>query len=278
MNHHVADPQTTERDPLVISLHDHGYRVYAAHNPNEIFFVEGGAGAETCTCADFGHNRPHAGYRCRHILAVLHRIGTHADRETVEERRAIQDEGDAAQAGAAQMLLKRSVSPDGRIDSLSVEFTCPVDGLPAADIEAKARHALSVQTTIVTDFLGNRGGSTTSRARGPRLTARPPQTGGDRPVPATLVNVGGMDTRWGRRLFINIRVDDKVLKLFGSPHQLGRALSDAGHNQYAEYVSEGMQIDLPCKVTTKPSDNGQYTNIDRVFPADRNEGGWNNRR
>jgi hypothetical protein len=282
MSHHVAEaqPAAREHETLVIARHEHGYRVYAPHNPHDVFIVGGGLGAPTCTCAGFDQHRHDPDWRCEHILAVLRRIGAQADtspdHEALEERRAIQEEGGVATASASQMLLKRSVSPDGRIDSLSVELTCPVDGIPAADIEARARHALSIQAAIVAGFLGKDAPVPSSRPHDDQRARQPgAQHGGDGAVPATFLGVGGMDTRWGRRLFIDVQVDDRVLKLFGSPKQLGRALSDAGHQQHADYVDEGMQLNLPCRVTTKPSDNGRYVNIDRVFPADRSHTGWN---
>jgi hypothetical protein len=55
------------------------------------------------------------------------------------------------------MLLKRSVSPDGRVDSLSVEFSCAVDQVSAGDIKTTAFKTLQLQAEIVDGFLaGNR--------------------------------------------------------------------------------------------------------------------------
>jgi hypothetical protein len=60
------------------------------------------------------------------------------------------------------MLLKRSVSPDGRIDSLSVEFTAEVDGATPAEVSTRAERLLALQSAIVKGFLNgarNRNGS-----------------------------------------------------------------------------------------------------------------------
>jgi len=68
---------------------------------------------------------------CQHIEAVRTTFGGNVaredDRYAAEERLAIQNEGGTPQQlgpnpAATQMLVKRSVSPDGRIDSLSVEL------------------------------------------------------------------------------------------------------------------------------------------------------------
>src|ERR1019366_2206938 len=52
-----------------------------------------------------------------------------------------------------QMLIKRSVSPDGRIDSVSVEFSMPVSDQTETEIKAKALKSLYLQREIVTSFL-----------------------------------------------------------------------------------------------------------------------------
>ena len=51
--------------------------------------------------------------------------------------------------GSAQMLIKRSVSPDGRIDSVSVEFSMPVADISNGEIKDKALKTLQLQKEIV---------------------------------------------------------------------------------------------------------------------------------
>src|SRR5438067_3051981 len=43
------------------------------------------------------------------------------------------------------MLLKRSISPDGRIDSVSVEFSMPVSDVSNGEIKDKALKTLQLQ-------------------------------------------------------------------------------------------------------------------------------------
>src|SRR5205807_186309 len=83
-----------------------------------------------------------------------------------QERLAIQAEGQpsrsrkrrrTANGHAATMTLKRSVSPDGRIDSLSVEIACPIDQVSAADIKARAAHMINLQREIAGGFLASSG-------------------------------------------------------------------------------------------------------------------------
>src|SRR5713226_3806181 len=157
-------------EPLVISRVDEGFRVYSVANPGQSYLVSGSAETPVCTCPEFQNGA--LGSRCRHIEAVLHHYGrrnseAEADNYAREERLAIQNEGRIApdqgrQAGPAVMLLKRSVSPDGRIDSLSVEFTAEVDGMAPAEVADRAARLLALQTAIVKGFLDgakNRNGT-----------------------------------------------------------------------------------------------------------------------
>jgi hypothetical protein len=74
-----------------------------------------------------------------------------------------------------------------------------------------------------------------------------------------------MDGKWGRRLFINVEVNGKTLKIFGNHEQLAATVAAAGFAGVE--IEEGTDLNLPCRVTTKPSPDGKYTNVDRVLPA-----------
>ena len=70
-------------------------------------------------------------------------------------------------------------------------------------------------------------------------------------------------------------MDGRTIRLFGNKQQLADAITAAGHRCDAKDVAEGVSLDLPCRVTTKPSDDGRYTNIDQIFPPrTRGNGGW----
>src|SRR5713226_804904 len=141
------------------------FRVYAPASPGDVQTVRMN-GIPTCTCREY--NAPGRGERvpCIHISVVLAAQGgrfapqptaaippaTPAPEPSAPERKASAPSDDAAR----QMLLKRSVSPDGRIDSLSVEFSLPVAKLSTSDIKASAVRALALQSEIVEGFLGKR--------------------------------------------------------------------------------------------------------------------------
>jgi predicted nucleic acid-binding Zn finger protein len=255
-------------EALILKRVDGGFRVYPPGNPTKNYLVTDDPRNPTCTCPDFMNHDGDTEWRCKHILAVESHLRGGSESEDpveTEERRAIQEEsrrsevGRRATIGACQMLLKRSVSPDGRIDSLSVEFTCPSDGMLGDELKGRARRVLELQSEIVDEFLG----------RGDNGNGHASQhgNGASKAVSAKMLRIGGIDTRWGRRLFINVQVNGDTLKLFGSKQQLAEAIEAAGFPNRAERIDEGVKLDLPCRVTTKPSDDGRYVNVDEVFPS-----------
>jgi hypothetical protein len=169
------------------------------------------------------------------------------------------------------MLLKRSVSPDGRIDSLSVEFTCPVASVTTGGIKELAQVILSLQGEIASGFLkangkGRTNGNHNGHTNG-NNGSQPHNGNGSVPnnaVPGQMLAVGSMNSRRGRLLFLNVMVNGQVLKMFGSEKQLAEAVSNAGYPNVAAYIVDGYTLNLPCRVVTKP--NGKYVNVERIYP------------
>ncbi len=273
------------QETLVISEIEEGFRVFSPANPANIYVVAGTPDNPTCTCPDFEVHRADPDWRCKHILAVMPqakvapvwrtRSGNGADGPDTyeaEERAAIQAESGGPTRrrrtvgrpgnGPAAILVKRSVSPDGRIDSLSVEFSSPVDNVPPGEIQALAGRFLGIQAGIIERFRNGSSGTTPETPQAPR-----PEPVPESAVPAKLLDVGGMNGKWGRRLFVNVETDGRTLKLFGSKKQLGEHVTAAGFPQMTEQLEEGTRLDLPCRVTTKPTDDGKYLNIENVYPV-----------
>jgi hypothetical protein len=51
----------------------------------------------------------------------------------------------------------------------------------------------------------------------------------------------------------------------------------AGFPQLAERVDEGKQLNAPCRVVTKPSEDGKYVNVKQVLPVEQprpQQRGW----
>lgn len=80
-----------------------------------------------------------------------------------------------------------------------------------------------------------------------------------------------MDGRFGRRLFITVQANGDNLRLFGNKKQLGEHLTAVGCVQLAGRIAEGLQINANCRILTKPSQNGKYTDITQVLPAGRRD-------
>ncbi len=192
------------------------------------------------------------------------------DGETEKVRQTAKRNGKPAAPAAsalqngAQMFLKRSVSPDGRIDSLSVGFTWPVDGLTGKDVSARIEKTLALQETVVARFRQQNGENGREKKQ---PAATPAGSSSSQAAPARMVVVSGMDGRWGRRLFITIEADGKMLRLFGTEKRLGDAIKDAGFPDVAKKVAEGLTLDLPCRVVTIPSPDGRFQNVERGLPA-----------
>jgi hypothetical protein len=231
-----------------------------------VFFVTGTPDLPACTCPDFHSNGHDPAFRCTHIAAVLPlRDDTGGDDE--EERRAIREEGRTPGAAPAemppsptsQMLIKRSVSPDGRIDSLSVEFSCPVDGAPVRDIVERAAKILRLQGQIATQFL-HPASPTNGEGQEPDS---------DRAVPARLLSIGGMDGKWGRRLFIVVQLNGHTARIFGNPKQLSEHIKAAGFPELASQIVEGARLMVACRVVTRPGKDPRYVEIEQVLPAER---------
>ena len=155
------------------------------------------------------------------------------------------------------MLLKRSVSPDGRIDSLSVEFSCPIGRETPDALKQRAEKILSLQAEIAAGFLKANGNGSAQRDLNRAVNA----------VAAQLLAVASMNGRYGRRLFLNVLVNGQVLKFFGSDKQLAEAVTAAGYASVAEHLSDGCALNLPCRAVTKPSPDGRYINVERLLPA-----------
>jgi len=250
-------------DFMIVSRSENGYRVYSALHPENRHLVSGNSNDPACTCDAFAEDTS-----CEHVRAVQERFGED-ERIAQEERLAIQAEGQpkkkrkpASNNLPAMMTLKRSVSPDGRIDSLSVELSCQIEQTSAADIKSRAGAMLRLQSEIAGGFLsvnGKRNGN----GNGNRASKAPEA----QPIPAKMLSIGSTNGKWGPRFFISFQANGQALKLFGTTKQLAEAVIAAGFNYSEEDVAEGVSLNLPCRIVTKPSADGRFLNIDQVLPG-----------
>ena len=276
--------ERSENGALVASKTEEGFRVYSLHNPSQIYLVRQEGERLTCTCEDFETHKTDTTWRCKHILVIApwdknesaplsersgdEQANAPAPAETTGEPPLPKRKGRRANEPVTpvQMLIKRSVSPDGRIDSVSVEFSMAVSDQTETEIKAKALKSLYLQRDIVSSFL-KLNGHTVPSVPAQNPSPPPSNNGNGHPVFARMLDIGKMNGRWGDRLFITFQVNDRRCLLFGSAKQLATHITSAGYEIGPEAIANGLHLDLPCRVTTKPSDDGKYVNVDQVFPA-----------
>jgi hypothetical protein len=253
---------TEER--LIISLNDEGnFKVYSPAYPTKSYTVIGTPEGPKCTCPDFEGHKNDPEWKCQHMLAVLNLLNKSSEPvsvQTKEPQPAKEENVDQTNNGL-RMEIKRSISLDGKINSLSIKALYPVESGSAEEIKEDAERLIGVVSEIVENFKGENEGNPAQRT--------PQQNSGNGSVPAQMLSVGGMKGTWGgRRLFLNFDVNGQTLKLFGSRNELAKYISYAGFPDLSERIGEGTMLNLPCRVVTKPSPDGKYLNIERVYPIE----------
>lgn len=281
----VQTDQSSNRlqEPFIIAKTENGYRVCSALSPGKQYIVSGIPDQPECTCPNFVHPERPPDWQCEHILAVLqHGVGLSGSESAPAQAPTPADASaeppiagkngkkspDKPAGKGAVMLLKRSVSPDGRIDSLSIEFSCPLGAMTGEEIKEQADKMLALQTVIAGEFLRTAGKSGNQK--------HVQQNNGNGSIPqnavaARIIGVGAVKGRFGPKPVLNVLVGDRVLKFFGTEQQLAEAVKATGHEEMAGQLTEGTKFDLPCRVVTKP--NGKYTNVERFYPSDNGSNG-----
>ena len=169
--------------------------------------------------------------------------------------------GTAGSIDGLQMYVKRSVSRDDKINSLSITLSYPVESDSSDEVKENAERLISVLSEITDRFKQENGKAPEQR------NVQHNNSNGS--VPAQILNVGGMKGTWGgQRLFLNFDVNGQTIKLFGSRNELAKYISYAGFPDLSERIGEGTILNLPCRVVTKPSADGKYLNIERVYPIE----------
>jgi hypothetical protein len=273
MSTQTTDKPNAKTETFVVQQTEEGYRVFSPVTPAKQYTVTDDGEDITCTCPSFTENANIPNWRCNHIVAVIQFLSKQDSQSDQGEAGAAQPNGTPPpkeppapkkpgpkSAGAeASMLIKRSLSPDGRIDSLSVEFSVPVGKATTEEIKQQAERAMKLQAEIMHGFAKPNG-------NGARRNGDDPSA-----VVAQLLNIAAMDTKKGRSLFINVFVNNQVAKLFGEEAKLREALTAAGYSEQAAKVADGLTLNLPCRAVTKQ--NGKYLNIERLLPAPAANGG-----
>ncbi len=285
--------ERAQKGVLIASRVDGGFRVHSTDNPSQQYSVVWNGKRLTCTCPDFEFHQADPNWRCKHIMAVepfddslpempdaAGESGENGDTSFVPVETAPSGEPPESTPprrrrapkeppSATHMIIKRSVSPDGRIDSVSVEFSTPVLDLQVGEIKERALKTLQLQREIVSSFLKLNGHAAQPQPPAPSRPAVVERNDDGLPVFARMLDVGKVNGKWGDRLCIVFDMNGNRTRLFGSPKQLAEHIGAAGYRIRPEEVAAGLRLNLPCQVVTKPSDDGKYVNIERVLAVER---------
>lgn len=235
----------------------------------------------TCTCLDF--QKQHVedpNHSCKHIIAILADfeeqqscISTSITPQPhqADNKLSIIKTGNGASKTSLypaptvapkqpHILIKRSLSADSRIDSISVEIDFGLANEDEELVKAQALKALNLQDSIIKEFIS---------INQPRENLpEPPQV--VFPTDETSEEVlDGIMTKVGiaqnKSYYIIVELpESKTAKLFGNQKYLSHQIAVAGFSFPAEKIVEGIILNIPCKVTTVL--NGKFINVDKVFP------------
>src|SRR5215813_8089932 len=109
---------TEER--LIISLNEDGnFRVYSPAYPTKSYTVTGTPEGPKCTCPDFEGHKNDPEWKCNHMLAVLNLLNRSSEPATKPQ--STKEENVDETISGLRMEIKRSISLDGKINSLSIK-------------------------------------------------------------------------------------------------------------------------------------------------------------
>ncbi|GMW03103.1 MAG: hypothetical protein AMXMBFR84_42390 [Candidatus Hydrogenedentota bacterium] len=273
----MSECQQKENPVFVVIAVGDGFDVYKPENPDVVHRVTGNPESPECTCADYQWRGSKSGVPCDHIKAVFRYVapanGQRESQESESNRLGSQAEPDTASNGSFEidgapslLGLKRSVSLDGRINSLSVEMTLPIQGLTPEMAQRNAAKALRLQEAVARQFLAQGDGHSANGDPGH-------ETGnGNGTRPAYLRDIGGMQTRNGWRYIVNVEIDGQTYKLFGTRRQVSDQLRNAGHARFSDQVNKGTRLNVPCRAVLESSEDGRYVNVVELLPVQTGSG------
>lgn len=267
------------RPGLKLTKTDRGYQVKSGPKTYDISNEDDKL---LCDCPDFqSHYATDPNYCCKHVLAILADFeeqqscvaSTIAEPETTPTSEKGKGNGTskvplypslhavATPSKQAHMLIKRSLSGDGRIDSISLEIDFGLVN-DEETVKLQALKALSLQDTIIKEFIATTHQSKEHLLEPPEVVCPTSE------VPEDVLD--GIMTKVGiaqsKSYYIIVELPEgKTAKLFGNQSYLSHQIAQAGFSFPAEKIVEGVVLNIPCKVTTVL--NGKFINIDKVFPV-----------
>ena len=260
MQHNGNGRSTAASSAKIVSrTDDDTYRVYDANMQGAVATVTVQGDTLDCSCGGRVRAEPGMSRPCDHLRTILERLP--------EEHGASGQPASLKQRGC-QLLLKRSVSPDGRIDALSVELSTDVDPRDRDLLVRQGEYLLGLQERLAQTFMAEQAGAKSEPQRNGAVRSHAPALPESRDLPgqpARALSVGAMDTRYGRRFFLQVEVDGKRCRFFGSRAKVAKALGDAGYPIEPEALYDGLEVGIDCRARTEKSKDGRYTNVVALY-------------
>lgn len=167
---------------------------------------------------------------------------------------------------AARMLVTRSSSRDGTLDVVSVRLELELDTLTMPEMKTLGLNALKLETEIIDTYFDAQASTVKPHTFANGHQEQHDTYGEDASaaVPATLLDIGKTKSN---AYFINVKVGTKIATLFGSTKKLVSQLARAGLDLTPDAISEKLALNFACRALTKPSTNGRYLQVVKLFPA-----------
>jgi len=259
---------------------DRGYTVQAGTKTYEVTVEHDGI---VCDCNNFQKQQKDGGYYCSHITAALAQFEAEQS-DTTPTKATIIEQIDSkvgisskpngtakvpltfppkqvpAPSNQTHMLIKRSLSVDGRIDSISIEVDFGLLDEDETVVKAQALKSLKLQDSIIKEFVAVN--QPKEDLPEPPQVVNPTDTIPEDVVDAIMTKVGKAQNM---SFYITVELPEaKTAKLFGNQKYLSHQIAQVGFSFPPEKIVEGIVLNIPCKVTTVI--NGKFINVDRVFP------------
>lgn len=163
-------------------------------------------------------------------------------------------------------MLVRSLSTKGKVEVVSVKLELPLAALTPAEIKAQGLTALRLEAEIIEAYFSSAASppSASVAVNGYRQFADSAAQEEEAAVPATLLDIGKTKNN---AYFINVKVGAQTARLFGHRRDLVTQLARAGVDLTPEAISERLALNTPCRAITKPSNDGRYLLVVKLFPA-----------
>lgn len=265
-----------------LSRTDRGYKVCCGTKTYEVTVENENI---VCNCSSFQKQQKDNGsYYCSHITAALADFekeqtyiaptDASATTEQIDSKVGLSSKPNGTakvpltfptkQASAlskqTHMLIKRSLSVDGRIDSISVEIDFGLLDEDETVVKAQAIKSLKLQDKIIKEFMDVN--QPKEELPEPPQVITPTVSIPEETVNAIMTKVGVTQSN---SFYITFELPEgKTAKLFGNQKYLSNQIAVAGFSFPPEKIVEGVVLNIPCRVTTVV--NGKFINVDRVFP------------